>query len=293
MASRSPARTAQSGAAADRPCWPPPVMRIEQFLRFLVVGGDLSVAHERLGLLEELIVAPAALVLELAQLGLEHRRVLAVEVAQGRRRPRSRRPRNRPSRTPVQPGPKSHCRCPTAPAAAPPPPTRPPALSGSLTAQVASTHGLDCCVAQGRASDSGRAPRSMFRTTGPNLLDFGNPRGAIRPAWARWPTQSRSSDIRQREGAPGRIEPGQAFLLAEHAHIRQAAVLVALQDHALAARHLVHLVEREDQHLAVLADGGDHVAVGGHAAGRLPPARSRSSPACPCGSWRPSRPRAR
>ena len=41
-----------------------------------------------------------------------------------------------------------------------------------------------------------------------------------------------------------------------------AAVLVALQAHALAAGHLRHLLDREDQELAVLADDRDVVALG-------------------------------
>ena len=34
---------------------------------------------------------------------------------------------------------------------------------------------------------------------------------------------------------PGRVEPGEAVGLREHAHVRQLAVREALQDHALAA----------------------------------------------------------
>ena len=45
--------------------------------------------------------------------------------------------------------------------------------------------------------------------------------------------------------------------MAKTRRVGDAAVLVALQPHALAARHLRHLVEREDQQLAVLADDRD------------------------------------
>ena len=56
------------------------------------------------------------------------------------------------------------------------------------------------------------------------------------------------------------VLPGQARLGIEHGDVGQAAVLVFLQPHAAAARHLRHLVEREDQHLAVVADDRDGVA---------------------------------
>ena len=65
-----------------------------------------------------------------------------------------------------------------------------------------------------------------------------------------------------------------------------AAVLEALQDDALAARHLVDLVEREDEQLAVLADGRDVIAVDRTRRRGPPPAPSRSAPACPCASRR-------
>ena len=54
----------------------------EEVRRFLVEARNLLVAHQRLGLLHQLIVAPAALDLELAQLALELWSVLPCEVAQ-------------------------------------------------------------------------------------------------------------------------------------------------------------------------------------------------------------------
>ena len=78
------------------------------------------------------------------------------------------------------------------------------------------------------------------------------------------------------ELAPGKgefavrtIEPRQPFGLFEDADIGQRAVLEALQDDALAARHLVDLVELEDQEFAVLTDGCDVIAVDRNADARL------------------------
>ena len=65
------------------------------------------------------------------------------------------------------------------------------------------------------------------------------------------------------ERAPRRVAPCHAVGELEHPRVGNAAVLVALQPHALAARHFRHLVEREDQQLAVLADRRDVVAGGG------------------------------
>src|SRR6266851_486565 len=62
------------------------------------------------------------------------------------------------------------------------------------------------------------------------------------------------------EFAAGGILPGQAILGIECRDIRQAAVLVFLQAHAAAARHLRHLIDRKQQKLAVIADDGDGVA---------------------------------
>src|SRR6266851_5985382 len=58
------------------------------------------------------------------------------------------------------------------------------------------------------------------------------------------------------EFAAGGILPGQAILGIECRDIRQAAVLVFLQAHAAAARHLRHLIDRKQQKLAVIADDG-------------------------------------
>src|SRR5216683_7488996 len=54
------------------------------------------------------------------------------------------------------------------------------------------------------------------------------------------------------EFAAGGILPGQAILGIECRDIRQAAVLVFLQAHAAAARHLRHLIDRKQQKLAVI-----------------------------------------
>src|SRR5450755_3463300 len=61
------------------------------------------------------------------------------------------------------------------------------------------------------------------------------------------------------EFAAGGVLPGQAILGIERRDIGQAAVLVFLQAHAAAARHLRHLIDREQQKLAVIADDGDGV----------------------------------
>src|SRR5216683_1515303 len=62
------------------------------------------------------------------------------------------------------------------------------------------------------------------------------------------------------EFAAGGVLPGQAILGIERRDIGQAAVLVFLQAHAAATRHLRHLIDREQQKLAVIADDGDGVA---------------------------------
>ena len=99
-----------------------------------------------------------------------------------------------------------------------------------------------------------------------NLFERGKPFGGRRPAWPRSPSQSRRFGFGPRLFAQ---PPGQPVGQAEHLCIRQPAVLVALQDHAGAARHLRHLVQREDQQLAVVADDRDVVALGRHAKRRL------------------------
>src|SRR3569623_2099658 len=62
--------------------------------------------------------------------------------------------------------------------------------------------------------------------------------------------------------AASRVLPGQASLRLKDDRVRQVAVLVLLQPRTAAARHLGYLLEREDQHLAVLAD--DRHGVAGH-----------------------------
>src|SRR5690242_12093348 len=55
--------------------------------------------------------------------------------------------------------------------------------------------------------------------------------------------------------------PAEPIGQAKHLCIRQSTVAVALQDHAAAARHLGHLLERKDQQLAVVANDRNVVAV--------------------------------
>ena len=111
------------------------------------------------------------------------------------------------------------------------------------------------------------------------MLDLGKPRGASRPAWARSPTQSLNSDIGSVKVRPAGSSQDRPSAFLNTRTSRQAAVLVALQAHALAARHLVHLLQREDQHLAVLADDGDQCRPRPARSSRPPPARRRS---CTC-----------
>ena len=63
--------------------------------------------------------------------------------------------------------------------------------------------------------------------------------------------------------------PGEAGGEAENPEIGQIAVLVFLQGDAGTFCHFRHLVQREDQQFPVLADDGDVIAFGGHAAGQL------------------------
>ena len=80
------ASSAQSGVGASAPSCPSVEMSVSSRSEFLVVDGDLVVAHEGRRLLQEGVVAPAALVLQLAQLLLEGWLVLQVEIAQRSRR---------------------------------------------------------------------------------------------------------------------------------------------------------------------------------------------------------------
>src|SRR6185312_4347147 len=65
---------------------------------------------------------------------------------------------------------------------------------------------------------------------------------------------------RHREAAPGGVDPAQPLLHFEGGDVREALVEIALQPHAAALGHLGHLIDREYQKLAVLADGGDLLA---------------------------------
>ena len=58
--------------------------------------------------------------------------------------------------------------------------------------------------------------------------------------------------------------PRQPLLQRQHLRIGEPAVLVALQPHALAPRHLRHLRQRKDHQFAVLAHDRHMVALGGH-----------------------------
>ena len=55
--------------------------------------------------------------------------------------------------------------------------------------------------------------------------------------------------------------PGQAVGQPEHLRVGQPAFLVALQNHAAAARHLRHLIQRKNQQLTVVADYRDMIAI--------------------------------
>src|SRR5262249_41932766 len=66
---------------------------------------------------------------------------------------------------------------------------------------------------------------------------------------------------RERECATGGIGPRESLLRPEGLEIAQPAILVALQPHAAPSHHLWDLIERENHHLAVLADRGDELAL--------------------------------
>src|SRR6516164_3920279 len=57
------------------------------------------------------------------------------------------------------------------------------------------------------------------------------------------------------------LAPGEAIGQAEHLAVGEPARFVALQDDAAAARHQRDVVELDDQHLPVVADTGNGVAV--------------------------------
>ena len=65
------------------------------------------------------------------------------------------------------------------------------------------------------------------------------------------------------EGAAAGVLPGEAVGEVEDQDVGDVAVLIALQAHAFAAAHLRHLVEREHQQPAVVADHRNLVAGGG------------------------------
>src|ERR1700693_3643697 len=62
------------------------------------------------------------------------------------------------------------------------------------------------------------------------------------------------------EFAAGGILPAQAILGIERRDVGQPAIAVFLQPYTAAARHFRHLIDRKDQHLAVVADHRDRVA---------------------------------
>ena len=100
-----------------------------------------------------------------------------------------------------------------------------------------------------------------FAGSWPNLLLVRKRSGRTRPASPRLPRQAASSlsdSVKTRPPASIQVSPSAALKVFRS---DSAAVLVALQAHAAAARHLRHLVEREDHHLAVLADRGDQFAL--------------------------------
>src|SRR5262245_38342247 len=219
----------------------------QEGLGLLVEGGDGTVAHEGRRFAQELFMAPTALVFQLPQPGLELRGVLMVQRAQCRRR----------------------------------------LIDHDLEVRLAA-RGL-CHQARrgGRRQGQGHHPN---QTCPPRKLSPQVPSKKTTAERKRRPPQTRSEGgakfVRawkslgrqpaglgalpqpvpelgagESEGAAGGVEPGQTILAVEDADVGQTAVLVALQDHALAARHLVHLLEGKHQHLAVLADGGHHISL--------------------------------
>ena len=98
------------------------------------------------------------------------------------------------------------------------------------------------------------------RSNQPNLPLRGKPFGTMRPAEARAPIHSASSACGLTKVRSAESRPATALLDGEGARVGNAAVLVFLQADALAARHFGNVGEREDQHLAVVADDGDVVA---------------------------------
>ena len=108
-----------------------------------------------------------------------------------------------------------------------------------------------------------RSRRSRAAASGPVIFrmravyekrfDFGNPLGGRRPASARLPIQSWSSAL-----PTVKVRPELSRQVSPSARRNTRAsemppLLVALQPHALAARHFGELGDRKDEELAVLA----------------------------------------
>ncbi len=91
----------------------------------------------------------------------------------------------------------------------------------------------------------------------------GKPFGTVRPADSAVAQPFGQLFLVFRECAARAVFPDKAVGDREAADVGNAAVLVPLQAHALAAGHLRHLRQREDQHLAVFADDGDVIAADG------------------------------
>src|SRR3546814_2237373 len=71
------------------------------------------------------------------------------------------------------------------------------------------------------------------------------------------------AQIGLRAHPPGPGRPGQPLFAIEGLGIGQSAVLVLLQDHAPAPRHLRHLTQEDQQQLPVIPDDGNVVALDG------------------------------
>ena len=114
----------------------------------------------------------------------------------------------------------------------------------------------------------------------PNRSNFGKLRVISVPASARWPIHSPAGRLGEPD-LTGAVAPGQALGEGEDVGVAQRALAAALQAHALAARHLGQLGEREDQQqLAVLADDRDVVAASAGTQQRRLGRRRRRSARC-------------
>src|SRR5262249_12039064 len=74
---------------------------------------------------------------------------------------------------------------------------------------------------------------------------------------------------REGEEAAGRVGPAQTLLRLKSLDVGEPAVFVALQPHTASARHLWDLIDRENHHLAIVADGRHQFADGGRDGARL------------------------